>query len=416
MIQNTSSTNSDNTDPHTSSDYVIVGGGMAAHAAVKSLLEEKPDADILLISEEDQLPYDRPPLSKDLLIDSETKPADITHTEPYGSKVKTLLGTRIEDGDAEAHRLVDQNGNLHGYGRLLIATGGVPRDVPGGDGRVIPYRNMADFRKLEEHIALHHRIAVVGGGHIGMEIAAGLTRHPCEVLWILPGKGPGAGFFPAGLVQFLADEYRRHLIDLVPEQRVTHIDTSGEHLVLCTDGDGRYAADCAVLGIGIDPADGLAARMGIETDDGIPVNEHMQTSLKDVYAAGDVARVHRRALDRELRVEHEDNALQMGAAAGRSMAGTATTYGETPMFYSDLFEHGYEAVGEIDSGLETVEDWIDGYRKGVVYYLRDHRPVGVLLWNVWGRVDDARKLIARREKMGPSDLIGTFRPEEQEQT
>ena len=126
----------------------------------------------------------------------------------------------------------------------------------------------------------------------------------------------------------------------------------------------------------------------------------------DVYAAGDVANFYNPALDRRLRVEHEDNANTMGRRAGQAMAGRAVNYDHLPSFYSDLFELGYEAVGELDSRLETVADWKQPYQEGVVYYLREGRVRGVLLWNVWEQVDAARKLIAEPGPVRPESLRG----------
>jgi len=141
-------------------------------------------------------------------------------------------------------------------------------------------------------------------------------------------------------------------------------------------------------------------------ENGIVVDELLRTTNPDIYAAGDVANFFNPALGKRLRVEHEDNANTMGRAAGLAMSGKATPYHHLPFFYSDLFDLGYEAVGELDSRLETVADWKQRYREGVVYYLRDGRVRGVLLWNVWGQVDAARELIAAPGPFRPTDLIG----------
>jgi NADPH-dependent 2,4-dienoyl-CoA reductase/sulfur reductase-like enzyme len=135
----------------------------------------------------------------------------------------------------------------------------------------------------------------------------------------------------------------------------------------------------------------------LHVENGIIVNEHLRTSALDVFAAGDVANFHLSALGKRVRVEHEDNAIQMGRLVGHNMAGANESYTHVPMFYSDLFELGYEAVGEINSKMETVADWQEVFHKGVIYYLdpSDQRVRGVLLWNVWDQVDNAA-LINRR--------------------
>jgi 3-phenylpropionate/trans-cinnamate dioxygenase ferredoxin reductase component len=161
-----------------------------------------------------------------------------------------------------------------------------------------------------------------------------------------------------------------------------------------------------VAGIGIQPNVELAKAAGLEVDNGIRVDRGLRTSRPDIYAAGDVANFHNPALDQRLRVEHEDNANTMGRLAGQAMAGRRVSYDHLPSFYSDLFELGFEAVGEVDARLETVADWKEPYREGVVYYLRDGRVRGVLLWNVWEQVDSARKLIAEAGPFRAEDLRG----------
>ena len=150
----------------------------------------------------------------------------------------------------------------------------------------------------------------------------------------------------------------------------------------------------------------LAQRAGLEIGNGIRVNAALRTSDPNIFAAGDVAECFNPTLRKYLRVEHEDNANTMGEAAGRSMAGETVSYAHLAFFYSDLFELGYEAVGEIDPRLETVAEWKEPYREGVIYYLQDHQVRGALLWNVWGRIDAARDLIKEAGPFQAEDLEG----------
>jgi len=150
----------------------------------------------------------------------------------------------------------------------------------------------------------------------------------------------------------------------------------------------------------------LAVSSGLKVENGIVVDEFLRTSEPEVYAAGDVANFFSPAFGRRLRVEHEDNANTMGRAAGAAMAGKASPYHHLPFFYSDLFDLGYEAVGELDPHLETVADWKEEHREGVVYYLREGRVRGVLLWNIWGQVDAARQLINGPGPFRAQDLNG----------
>jgi NADPH-dependent 2,4-dienoyl-CoA reductase/sulfur reductase-like enzyme len=173
-----------------------------------------------------------------------------------------------------------------------------------------------------------------------------------------------------------------------------------------TKSEREIEADGVVAGIGVEPNIELAQAAGLEVENGIRVNASLRTNQEGIYAAGDAASFHNPALDKWLRVEHEDNANTMGRLAGRAMAGETVSYDHLPSFYSDLFELGYEAVGEVDSRLETVADWKQPYREGVVYYLREGRVRGVLLWNVWDQVDAARQLIADPGPFKAADLVG----------
>jgi|GEM_PF-2463493 len=274
---------------HTST-YIVIGGGMAGDAAIKSLLNEQPDADITLISSEDTLPYARPPLTKGLWTDPETRPGDIMLTpDTYGDSVTVRLARQVEEIDREARRLIDDQGDEYTYEKLLLATGGRPRELPGEKDGVIYFRTLQDYRDLQRKVALNQRIGVIGSGFIGNELAASLSGQECEVFMILPGKGIGAGYFPAGLSHHLNERYREAGVDLVPEQRASRIERSGDHLVICTEEGGRYAADSVVAGLGIEPNLSLAEHGGLEIDGGVKVDARLRTSDPHIYAAGDIA-------------------------------------------------------------------------------------------------------------------------------
>ncbi|MDF3130971.1 FAD/NAD(P)-binding oxidoreductase [Kiritimatiellaeota bacterium B1221] len=394
-----------------SNDYLIVGGGMAADAAIRAICEREPEADIALLSSESSLPYDRPPLSKSLLTDPEaTADAVIADPEPYESTVQVFLGRRAERLEPSTHCVMDNRGERHGYGKLLLATGGTPRKLPQQSQRVICYRTLSDYKRLEAQIAPGQRIAIIGDGFIGSEIAASLAQRDCDPFMIFPHAHIGADRFPESLAMHLDELYQSHAVDLLPGQRVTGIESSGESLVVVTDGGGRYAADFAVAGMGIDPNVDLAIAAGLKVDDGIRVNDHLQTSHPDIYAAGDNASAYRKELDRYERIEHEMNAIKMGKAAGRAMAGDEeVSFAQTPLFYSDIFDQGFEAVGDLNADLDMIEDWQDGLNKGVVYYLEDKKIQGVLLWNIFGKTDEARTLMRGGPIENPKSLKNRIR-------
>ena len=287
-----------------------------------------------------------------------------------------------------------------------IATGGTPRRLPFGGDNVIYFRTLGDYRRLRALTDGSSRFLVIGGGFIGSEIAAALTTNGCQVTMVFPDPGIGARIFPADLSAFVTDYYRDKGVEVLTETSVTGIERTGG-VARVTTKDGRtLEADAVVAGLGIEPRTELAATAGLPVEDGIIVDERGRVGGRDdVFAAGDVARFPAAALDTKVRVEHEDHAKSHGRLAGINMAGADEPYDHLPFFYSDLFDLGYEAVGELDSRHETVAEWEEPNRKGIVYYLDAERaPRGVLLWDVWGRVDEARDLIRAHKPIEESKL------------
>jgi NADPH-dependent 2,4-dienoyl-CoA reductase/sulfur reductase-like enzyme len=222
---------------------------------------------------------------------------------------------------------------------------------------------------------------------------------------LFPGKAVCDRIFPADLSQFLNEFYRQKGVEVWNGESAAGLERRGGQWVLTTRSGRQITADGVVAGLGIEPNLDLAKMAGLQTAEGIVVDERLRTSQPDIYAAGDVASFYNPALDRRLRVEHEDNANTMGRLAGRNMAGSAEPYHHLPFFYSDMFELGYEAVGEVDSRLSVLADWKEQYREGVVYYQREGQVRGVLLWNVWGQVDAARELIAAKRPFQAEELM-----------
>jgi NADPH-dependent 2,4-dienoyl-CoA reductase/sulfur reductase-like enzyme len=382
---------------------LIVGGGMTADAAVRGIRELDPNGAIGVIGAEADEPYSRPPLSKALW---KGEPFDSVWRRTGEAGVNLHLGLRATTLDPDRKLVRDDQGADYSYDRLLLATGGTPRRLPFGGDAIIYYRTLADYRRLRAIVGPGRTFAVIGGGFIGSEIAAALTMQGCKVTMLFPEDGIGARLFPADLARYLVEYYEEKGVDVRPREQVTGVEGNGAKVVVETKGGTRLSVDAVVAGIGIAPNTELARAAGIEVDDGIVIDQHLRTSRPDVYAAGDVARFTAPALGTRLRVEHEDNALTMGHAAGRAMAGDSSPYAHLPFFYSDLFELGYEAVGEMDPRGEFLSDWKEPFREGVVYYLSGGRVRGVLLWNTWGQVDAARALIADPGPFRATDLVG----------
>src|SRR5207249_3654219 len=321
------------------------------------------------------------------------------------------LGRRAKQIDARNRRVTDDEGTVHAFGRLLLATGASPRRLPFGAEQIIYYRTLDDYERLRALTGQGRRFAVIGGGFIGSEVAAALAMNGKETVLAFPDAGICGRVFPPDIATFLNEYYRKKGVDVLAGARVTGMESrQGQPILKVSQppnwNEQEVAADGVVAGIGVQPNVELAQAAGLEVDNGIRVDASLRTSHPDIYAAGDVAGFHNPALDMWLRVEHEDNANTMGAMAGRAMAGEKVSYDHLPMFYSDLFDLGYEAVGEIDARLETVADWKDPFREGVIYYVRAGRVRGVLLWNVWEQVDAARRLIAEPGPFRAADLKG----------
>jgi 3-phenylpropionate/trans-cinnamate dioxygenase ferredoxin reductase subunit len=383
--------------------YLIIGGGMTGDAATQGIRELDPEGTIGLIGAEHDPPYKRPPLTKDLW---KGKPFDGIWRHTENRNVHLHLGRHAETIDAQEKRITDDQGNTYTYGKLLLATGGQPRRLPFGGDLIIYYRTLEDFRRLWATAEQRRRFAVIGGGFIGSEIAAALAMNEKEVTLLFPGDSICGRMFPREIAEFLNDFYRQKGVKVRPGESVVGLEQRGEEFVLFTSGGREIVTDCVVAGIGVDPEVELARQAGLQLENGIMVDEFCGTSYPDIYAAGDVAVFFNPAMGKYLRVEHEDNALTMGRVACRNMAGDTKPYHHLPYFYSDMFELGYEAVGDLDSRLETVVDWQKPFQKGVIYYLKQGRVRGVLLWNVWEQVEAARALIEARQEFQPQDLIG----------
>ena len=387
----------------TSYRYLIVGGGMTGDAACKGIRSIDPDGSIALVGDEPDPPYARPPLTKGLWLGKEES-SIWRGTEDEG--VDLHLGRTIVSLDLDAHTATDDRGDTYGYDRLLLATGGRPRHLPGAPEGVVHYRTLADYHALRAAAADGTRVAVIGGGFIGSELAAALASNGCAVTMIFPEEAIGTRLFPRDLALSLNDYYREKGVELVAGGLVGSVERRDGGYRVTVDGGGAFDADVVVAGLGIVPRDELAADSGMATDNGIPVDDRGRVAgHDDVFAAGDVARFPARDLGRELRVEHEDHAKSHGRQVGRNMAGADEPYDHLPFFYSDLFELGYEAVGELDSRLETVAEWAEPHRKGVVCYQdAEGRPRGFLLWDVWGKVDAATDLIRAAAPVGNERL------------
>jgi len=390
--------------------YIIIGGGMTGSSAVMGIRKIDPDGTIALFSIEPYKPYNRPPLTKGLW-DGKDIESIMRPIEKYD--VDLFLETRVEKINPDEKWILTDKDETFKYGKLLIASGGDPIQMPGTPEGVISYRTRADYEKLNKLAKTKQTFCVIGGGFIGSEITAALTKNGKQVTMIFPEIGISGLLFPDELSKFLNDYYQEHGVAILNGCLVDSILKANEKYLVKyhntnTEQTNEKEFDVVIVGIGLKPNINLAEKAELDVEDGIVVNQYTQTSDPDIYAAGDVAYFKNLGLGKRMRLEHEDNANTMGLIAGKNMTGEKEKYDHMPFFYSDIFDLGYEAVGEMNKDFTIFSDWIEPYKKGTIFYLNDNKIVGLIFWNLWGKVDQGRKVIREGKEYQTVDLKGLF--------
>jgi 3-phenylpropionate/trans-cinnamate dioxygenase ferredoxin reductase subunit len=388
--------------------FVIVGGGVAGARAVETLRVEGYDGRIVLVAAEPELPYERPPLSKRYLAGADTRADAQVHDGGYYADhdVELRLGTAAAGLDAEARRVRLASGEELAYDRLLIATGADPRRPPvgGANGeRVHVLRSVADADALRAAIADGSRLAIVGAGWIGCEVAATARGLGADVTLIERGAGPLEPLLGARLAAFFADLHRGHGVELLTNATVAGIEHGGRRVRLT---DARTIdCDAVLLSVGVAPAAALAAAAGLATHDGIVADALLRTSAPGVFAAGDVASVWHPRYERHLRVEHWDNAGAQGAAAARSMLDAGEPFMRLPYFFSDQYDLGLEYVGRHDPADElTLRGSVDDGRFQAFWIAADGTVSAAMHVNDWDAIEPIRALVAQRVAVDPTRL------------
>ncbi|MGE5172267.1 MAG: NAD(P)/FAD-dependent oxidoreductase [Betaproteobacteria bacterium] len=394
--------------------YIIVGGGLAGASAVEGIRDRDKNGGILLMGAEKHLPYDRPPLSKKLWFGKKKVEEIFLHDQKFYDQNGVTLAPGITATaiDPRQKAVTTGEGKQYRYQKLLLATGGVPRtlSIPGGNLEgICYYRYLDDYLRVRKESSEGKSAVVIGGGFIGSEIAAALAINKVDVTMIFPDPYLVSRVFPEYLGRALLNLFVTRGIKVFAGEKPASFSEQGNRLVTRTESGKEIESDMVIVGVGIAPSLDLPRKAGLQTANGIIVNEYLQASLPDIYAAGDIAFFPYQALGKQTRVEHWDNALNQGKWAGRNMAGAREPYTYMPYFFSDLFEFGYEAVGEVDSQLETFADWQQENNTGVIYYLKDGKVRGAMMCNVWEKVETARTLIRKGEKVTKESLRGLIR-------
>ena len=394
--------------------YVIVGAGLTGSWAIEGIRAMDKAGSILLLGDEEYLPYDRPPLTKKLWFGKKKVEEILVRPQQYfaDNHAEVVLNTLAIALDAGGKTITCKDGSSYQYEKLLLATGGRPRrlDIEGAnlDG-IYYYRYLADFVKLRAEVRDGTKALVIGGGFIGSEIAAALNVNKADVTMLVRGAYLAEQVFPKSLGYAINEDYTRRGVKIISQDSPASIVRRGTNLVTRTESGKEITSNVVIAGIGIKPEIQLAESAGLAVENGIAVNEFLQSSAPDVYAAGDNAYFPYEALGRRMRVEHWDNAVNQGKTAGMNMAGAHIAYTYMPYFFSDLFDFGYEAVGLVSSKLETVADWQKENETGVVYYLEDGKVRGAMMCNVWNKVDAARELIKSNARLETKELQGAIK-------
>lgn len=393
--------------------YLIIGGGLAGANAAQGIRELDEAGSIAIIGSEKYPPYDRPPLTKKLWFGKKKVEDILLHPADYypANGIELLTGLTITGINMQDKTVTDHRGNEYKYEKLLLATGGAPRtmNVPGGELEgLCYYRYLDDYLRLRQLASKGKTAVVVGGGFIGSEIAAALNINQVEVTLVQQDDYLVARVFPEGLGRAVQQHYLDRGVKIISRDSAAAFEKRKGRFVTTTRSGQQLESDLLVVGIGLVPSTDLAEQAGLTLENGIAVNEFLQTSHPDIYAGGDNAFFPYLALGKKMRIEHWDNAINQGRHAGRNMAGAGEPFTYMPYFFSDLFEFGYEAVGEVSSRLETFADWQKENDTGVIYYLEEGKVRGAMMCNVWDKVPAAREIIRPGKPLSPDDLRGAI--------
>jgi 3-phenylpropionate/trans-cinnamate dioxygenase ferredoxin reductase component len=398
--------------PDTPQRIVVIGGGLAGAKAVEALRGDGYEGSLTLVADEPDLPYERPPLSKDYLQGKAEFDKAIVHPADWyeSHKVDLRQGVAAMSVNTDLNQVSLADGTILAYDRLLLATGAIPRhlDVPGADA-VRYLRSHHDSDVLRSAFGEGKRVVIIGAGWIGLEVAAAARNAGAEVTVVEMADLPLVGVLGPEMAEVFADLHREHGVDLRLGAKLTEIvvDDNGAATGVKLD-DETIDADIVIAGVGVAPEDSLARMAGLNVDNGILVDASLRTSNHDIWAVGDVANHDHPLLRRRIRVEHWANALNQPAVAAASMLGNSDAkYENLPYFFSDQYDLGMEYVGYVpkDGYDQVVVRGDIGKREFVAFWLDDEKRIlAAMNVNVWDVVDAIKPIIASRQVVDPERL------------
>ncbi|MDN6639832.1 MAG: FAD-dependent oxidoreductase [Tetragenococcus sp.] len=387
-------------------EYVIIGGGMVAGYAVNGIRKEDADGEILVVSKDADVPYERPALSKKLWLDDEFTEENIKIGAEGQSNVTFRFNTTVNKINRENKSIQLGDDTIVYYDKLLLATGGEPMTLDGPDDpHVIVFRDWSDYRKLRQFSGNNKHVVIIGGGYIGSELAAALVQNDTQVTMVYLENTLGENQFPEAITAEYEDAFKKGGVNLVSGKKAESYQRDGDHLVVALDDGSQITGDTIVIGLGVSPRIALAKASGLKLEgDGIAVDEYLQTNDPAIWAAGDIAYYPDKILGKQ-RIEHVDHARNSGEQVGRNMAGAHVDYTHTPYFYSNIFSIAWQAIGTLDPSLPQVFDKRENGT--IVYFLKENRLAGVLIWNVTVDLDDVRNLL--ENPPAKDDLVGSIK-------
>jgi 3-phenylpropionate/trans-cinnamate dioxygenase ferredoxin reductase component len=389
--------------------FVILGASLTGAKAAEELRNQGFDGRIILIGDEQELPYERPPLTKDYLRGESSREKSRVHAEGFYAdhEIELITGARVTAFEPAAKLVLVDGAPGPTYDRLLIATGAEPRtlDLPGADLEGVHYlRTLADCDALRERLDTSGKVVVIGAGWIGAEFAASARQRGLEVTVVEPGAVPLERVLGKELGGFYGGVHRGHGVELHANTGVEAFEGKGSVASVRTSDGQSIACDFVVIGVGVVPRIGLAEAAGAKIENGIVVDQQLRTTIPGVFAAGDVANAWHPFFRRQIRVEHWANALNQGPAAARAMLDQAVRYDRLPYFFSDQYDVGMEYSGYAIESDEIVYRGSVADGEFIAFWLKDRRVTAGMNVNVWDVNEDVQALIRSGQEIDPATL------------
>jgi 3-phenylpropionate/trans-cinnamate dioxygenase ferredoxin reductase component len=388
---------------------VIVGGGMAGAKAAETLRDEGYEGALTILAAEDERPYERPPLSKDLLRGESER--DAAHVHPAGfyeeRDIDLRTGAAATAIDVADHAVTLEDGERLSYDRLLLATGAEPRriGIPGADlDGVLVLRTIGDSERLAAAIRGDGRLVVIGAGWIGSEAAASARTMGSEVTVVERLDVPLETVLGAELGGMYGDLHREHGVELLTGAGVEAFEGDGRVERVRLAGGRTLDCGAVLVGIGVVPRTGLAEEAGLDVENGVLVDATLRTSAPDIWAAGDIAAHMHPRYGRRVRVEHWANALNQGPAAARNMLGADEPFDRLPYFFSDQYDVGMEYSGLAARDDRVVVRGDLSSREVIAFWTAGGRVTAAMNVNVWDVTDDLQELIRSGREVDPERL------------